>query len=310
MKISINLLPLASLAAGLFTLPTTGLQAAILAYDGFDYETGSIITPSSTANGNGGTGWTSRWNSAADNPATVVTTDKNISYTAEGVTYGGGNAMSVSGANTVRAAERVFSPTVVTTGADIYFSFVIQITGGTAGEAVSGGFLSVSLFDTGFSAVQDNGITFSGANAGARVDNQTKNVTTALTYGTTYLVVGRFSGWDADSKTYQQTSVWLNPASDGFIDTPVGSIVTTSSYASVSTDTGVGSNGYRGVILRTNSLGSNVYIIDDIRIGTGWDDVVLTTVPEPATAAFLSALGVFGVAMITRRHFLSRNTAN
>ncbi len=279
-------------------LASAGLHAAPLAFDGFAYATGSsIIAPD---NGNGGTGWFSKWSGGG--LATVESSATAITYSSDGVTYGGGNSMSISGGGTQNAAARAFSGTTIKNGLDVFFSYTVRITGGTAGAAISSGsFISISLLDAGFSSASDNGIILNGSSLGARVANTTTSTTDTLRYGETYLVVGRFSDWDNTTNTYQQTSVWLNPASSGFTDTAFGTVVTTAGYAStsVATSTGTGSDGYRGVTVRTNALGTNVYLIDDLRIGTTWDDVVLSSIPEPSATA--AVLGITALAAVFRR---------
>ncbi|MDR1279680.1 MAG: cell wall anchor protein [Opitutaceae bacterium] len=285
-------------------LASAGLHAALLAYDDFAYETGSTLI--TAGNGNGGTGWFGKWSGGGI--ATVESSATAITYSSAGITYGGGNSMSISGSTgTQNAATRAFSETTISNGSDIFFSFIVSVTGGTAGQAISASsFISVSLLDSGFSTASDNGIILNGSFLGVRVANTTKSTTDTLLYGKTYLVVGRFSGWNETTKTYQQTSVWLNPVSTDFTDTASGTVVATTGYASISvaTSTGTGSDGYRGVTLRTNALGTNVYLFDDLRIGTTWDDVVIPNIPEPAstTAALTIAALAATSALVHRRH--------
>lgn len=293
---------LATISIALGHLPVVGLHAALPAYDGFDYTAGVTILNTPAGSGNGGTGWTTNWTGSG--LATVQGSSTAITYSADGNTYGGGNTVSVSGGGTQNAAARSFSSSTLTTGSDVYFSFLVNVTGGTTGTAISSGsFISVSLLDTAFSTSSDNGIILNGSSLGARVANATQSATSTLNYGTTYLVVGRFSGWDNTTNTYQQTSVWLNPTNSDFVNTTFGTNVATTSYASssVASSTTLGSDGLRGVTLRTNALGSNVYLFDDLRIGTTWNDVVLASVPEPSATTAVLAMAAFAAAMATRR---------
>ncbi|EIP98104.1 hypothetical protein OpiT1DRAFT_02554 [Opitutaceae bacterium TAV1] len=293
----------------LLSLPR--LDAALLAYEGFDYTAGCTIVPNQDTSGKGGSGWTGNW--AGTTVATVKATDTSVSWTSpDGVIYGGGNGMAISGGNTTRAAYREFSSTLVTTGADLYFSFVLNITGGTAGSNVSGsGGITVSLYDGDFSNESDNGVAIRGDTVGVRVANATYNTKDALTHNTSCLIVVRFSGWNTTTQSYQQTSVWVNPGADDFINTPYGSVVSTAGYASwyvapVLAEDGVtwtktGSDGYSGVIIRTSNLDNKVYTLDDLRIGTAWDSVVITPIPEPATCALVIASGMAGILAFFRR---------
>lgn len=283
-------LPFRSASLALLAITAGTVHAASLAYDNFNYAAG---TTANSGAANGGVGWYNAWSGSS--LTTVVTTTTTITYSDGSVTYGGGNSLSISGGNTNTAAARSFSSDTLTDGSDVYFSFIVRIVDtedpNKTGPVASGAFLSVSLLDTAFAA-NDNGIIFSGSSLGARIggtgSTYNSSVATALNYGTTYLVVGRFSGWDASTKTYQQTSVWLNPTHEDFIDTPFGgSSISTASYASVSvaSSTVKGADGYRGVTVRTNGLGTTAYLIDDLQIGTTWSDVVMSTIPEPSSAA-------------------------
>lgn len=291
---SMKTLPLRSASLALLAITAGTVHAASLAYDDFNYTAGTVINNSSSANG--GDGWQGPW-SGNSSLVTVVGSATTLTYNDGALTYGGGNSMSVSGGNSQNAAARAFSATTLKDGSDVYFSFLIRIVDtanpNKTGVVDAGSFLSVSLLDSGFQPASDNGIIFAGSSFGARVGNINSTVSTSLQYGTTYLVVGRFSGWDSGSQTYQQTSVWLNPTHEDFVETSFGSKVAGANYASISSTTTLGSDGYRGITLRTHEIGTTVYLIDALQIGTTWNDVVLSTIPEPSSAA-----SVFGFAAL------------
>ncbi|MDR1283363.1 MAG: cell wall anchor protein, partial [Opitutaceae bacterium] len=291
-------LPVALVAASLLAQPATS-RATLLAYDSFDTYTKDVALKDNTLND--GTGWLAAWGSGG---GTVNISDKALTWTLDNFTYGGGASVAVSGANNSSAIRRDLASSV-TNGSDIYVSMLFQVVqeNGAAGTLVSGHYAGWSPRDGTFASGEDNTLTLgtgssSGTWAGARVNNNNSTVKTALQYNTTYLVVVRFSGWDGTS--YKTTTTWLNPSS-GDLASANDSIV-----ATITASAG-GSTSFNGLQLRTNSLGTDTYYFDDIRIGTNWNDVVLTQIPESATSATLSALGVSGIvlaAMITRRRFL------
>ena len=268
------------------------LRAALPAFDGFEYTTGDQLTSSNDADGNGGTGWTNRWTGSGT--AAVVSTASGISYTAgDGASYGSGSALAISGGSTQNAATRTFLAANDTSGTDVYFSYIFQVTNGsTTGTIPSGSFMSVGILDSATNVAVDNFAVIAASKLGARTNNSTVSVNTSLQYATTYLVVARLGGWDGDS--YTETTVWLNPNQ--------GDIANTSVSGTSISATG-GADGFRGIVFRTNTLGSDVYTYDDLRIGASWDSVVLTAIPEPSSVAAAAGLGalVFGVMARRRR---------
>lgn len=276
---------LALLAAGLVPL-----HAALPAFDGFQYTPGDDLTSSNDADGNGGTGWTNRWTGSG--LATVTATASGITYTAgDGATYGSGNALTFSGGSTQNAATRTFLATTDQGGADIYFSYIFQVTNGTATGAIpSASFMSVGILDTSGAVAVDNYAVIANSKLGARVNNATVSTATTLQYATTYLVVARLHGWDGDS--YTSTTVWLNPTAADFGN---------ASISATSTQSAGGADGFRGVVFRTNALGSDIYAYDDLRVGATWTSVLASPVPEPSSAALLAGAGALGLSVFARR---------
>ncbi|WP_043589474.1 hypothetical protein [Geminisphaera colitermitum] len=294
MKTTILHLALASLAA-IVWLPDTA-RAALLAHDNFD----SYTLAESLKTQDGGTGWKGAWDSQV---ATTSIADKLLTYTLGDFTYGGGKSLAVSGANATSAGTRDIT-SVVTNGADVYVSMLFQVVqaNNADGTITANHFTSWSPRDGTFTAASDNTLLLgSSTKAGARVNNQNKTITTDLQYNTTYLVVVRFSGWAEDAGggnfSYKTTTTWLNPTAADLTSTD-------SSIVATITSTAGGSTAFNGLQLRTNSLSTDTYYFDDIRIGTTWNDVVLSTVPEPATHALILALGALAT-IIALRH---RNT--
>lgn len=273
----------------LAALASTSLHAALPAFDGFEYTPGDQLTSSNDSDGNGGTGWTNRWTGSGT--ATVTSSSTGISYTSgDGATYGSGHSLTFSGGSTQNAATRTFLAENNTTGVDVYFSYIFNVTNGsTTGVIPTTSFMSVGILDATFAVAVDNFAIIGNSKLGARTNNTTASINTNLQYGTTYLVVGRIHGWDGDS--YTQTTVWLNPNSDDFAN---------SSISATSTNASGGADGFRGITFRTNALGSDVYSYDDLRVGATWDSVVVA-VPEPASAAAAASAAALAICLVARR---------
>ncbi|MGZ0655696.1 cell wall anchor protein [Coraliomargarita sp. W4R72] len=270
------------------SLVAGSLYADLPAYDGFDYTADATLFPDpATSDGAGGTGWTNRWTGSG--LATVETSATVVSFTdGDGNVYGGGSSVAFSGGSTQAAAARTFLAANDTSGADIFFSYVLRITDGVeTGDIVNGPFMSVGILDTASSVSVDNFSIIASGQLGARTNNSTSLLSGKLQYGESYLVVGRLSGWDGDS--YNTTTVWLNPNSDDIDNT----LISTSS-----TDVGGGADGFRGLVFRTASLDTTVFNFDDVSVGSTWDAVVI---PEPSDSS--AALGFIGLlaAMFLRR---------
>ncbi|MDP0497772.1 MAG: cell wall anchor protein [Verrucomicrobiota bacterium JB024] len=274
-----NLIKLSAwIAAG--CLPFAFAQADLPTFEGFDYTNGSALIQGSGPDGAGGTGWNNRWTGSGT--ATIITTDDAISFTdGNGVVYGSGNSVAFSGASTQNAASRTFASSTNTSGADIYFSFIFQVTNGsTTGVINSGSFMSVGVLDSNISVAVDNFAVITSGRVGARVNNVTERIMdTPITYQTTFLVVGKLSGWE--DGVYKTMTVWLNPTIADENNTSI----------SITASSTTGADGYRGVIFRTYNLDASgdVFHYDDLRMGSSWDTVVI---PEPANGALYGLLGI------------------
>jgi len=267
----------------------TRSEAVLVAYDGFDYTVGESIIGQ-----DGGTGWnpSSAW--AGNNPGSGTVTrsisSTSITYDLNGFTYGGGTSLEIGGANLTRVADRTVNTASLTTGQDIYFSYVVQAQGG-AGDLSSTAFSAWYTRDSGgISTTDDNAfITGNLGKVAARANSATTtNGALTLQYNTTYLIVGRISGWDEGAQAYRTTSVWLNPDLDDF-GTP----------SAVATGTTGGTGAFVGTVLRINGLESSgtTFLFDDMRIGTSWDAVVI---PEPGTAGLL-VMAATGLLLVRGR---------
>ncbi|MGE9289537.1 MAG: hypothetical protein ACQKBT_01020 [Puniceicoccales bacterium] len=267
--------------------------AAVVATDNFDSYTAGVAV-----NGlNGGAGWTTAWSTPG--ATTVEVSSETLSYSSDGGTYGGGNSIMLTGDSDVNAAFR--SVTVDTSGQDYYASFVFKIEGPTGTETGNveplHGFTLAAL---GSNNAYDGNGSMGFLNPGsprieARNGGQYSTLDIgALQYSTTYLMVVKYTGWDAVDGVYETTQVWLNPSeSDEFSVDPTITVSATSD--------GTGSDQYGGVgmrFLNSGAGGDHKLYMDDLRIGTSWSSVAI---PEPGASSFLLSIAVVGLIAISRR---------
>jgi hypothetical protein len=122
-----NILALSTLitALGLLSMPVTA-QAALLAYDGFNYSAGNV-------NGdNGGMGWNGSWTASASPVYATVVTGTSLSYSGGSISVSGsGTALSITGGGD-GVLNRGFVGTA--SGGEIYFSFLFQAVAGSGDE--------------------------------------------------------------------------------------------------------------------------------------------------------------------------------
>ncbi|MBC2602719.1 PEP-CTERM sorting domain-containing protein [Puniceicoccus vermicola] len=266
-------------------------NASLLAIDNFNnYTAGDNIDTL-----NGGTGWTGGWN--ASTATTTQVSSESLTYTLDGFTYGGGNSFLLTGAGNNNAAIRTM--TTDTSGQDYYTSFLVKYEGPSGTETgqvdVQHGFTIAALDSSGAYASSDNMVFANGGGRRieARSGGSNTDVSTILQLQTTYLVVAKFSGWDDINGNYTTTQAWLNPAkTDEFSTDPT----ITASH------TGPGSDQFSGIAMRflnnTNFGGDYKVYMDDLRIGTTWDSVVI---PEPGTYSLIAASIALGAVMLARR---------
>jgi hypothetical protein len=271
-------------------LPLAG-EAAVIAYDGFNsYATGDL------GGNNGGSGWTSSWASATS--ANDVAAG-GLSYSNGSITVSGGaNTMVKSGTgggatgSTDPFLSRSFT---LTTSSEVWFSFLFNNTNLSSGSAdLLNFYLSDSADNTstrsgGFLAPGGSGIGFAAritTSGGTLINGSSASFSTHD--GTTTLLVGRLSTSGTSSgsgSNYDLMQFWLNPTS----------LTLGTATSQVDADTGASSLSYFGV--RTNNVeSSDVFYVDELRIGTSATDVV----PEPNAVLFV-VLGVSALLVPRRR---------
>lgn len=287
MKISLKItLACTLLGAGLLT-GTPRAHAALLAYEGFDYDAGNV------SGDNGGTGWSAAWVSSTSPAYANVVTGTTLAYSGGDISItGSGTVLSITGGG----EGQLNRPFVgIDSGSEIYFSFLFRAVAGGGNE-----FFHFYLSDDP-DRLNSGGIgdfyTASGdAHFGARVNNGTSDFTTAssisYTTGTTYLLVGRLStdgtsGASAD--IVDQVELWVNPTS----------LTPGASDATVDASTGLTMGDFDVFSSRmVNFAIPDEILIDELRIGTDFASVV--TVPEPSVGG-LAILGGASLLALCRK---------
>ncbi|MGZ0655695.1 hypothetical protein ACWPKS_08820 [Coraliomargarita sp. W4R72] len=264
-------------------------NAELVAIDDFNsYTAGDLL-----GGENGGSGWNSAWAVGSGSTANTASAYE-ITYTSGGgAVYGGGNSFQMTGNSTQNSTARTVFATPDQTGQDYFVSFIFQVVGPTGtetGQTAGNNAFNVTAKGTSVSTVNDNLIFVNNSSSklGARNDASESAVDAQLQYATTYLAVVKYTGWDAVDGVYESTQVWLNPESTDELS--VDPTIT----ASITVD-GAGADGFTGFAMRTFFADSDHKLyIDDLRVATTWDAVVI---PEPTTSG--AAFGVVGLMAVT-----------
>jgi hypothetical protein len=155
-----------------------------------------------------------------------------------------------------------------------YAGFDVAVSGGSATAYFAHFISGTSVFgDRLFVTPTTGDFTFGISQAGGAPD---VSWGTALSFGTTYRVV---LSYDFDTGA---NKLWVNPTVSG--DTSI-------------TWSGVASTAFTGFAFRQGS-GDSVQVIDNLVVGTTFNDVVV--VPEPASAAIIG-LGLLALGFVRRQ---------
>jgi len=258
---------------------------ALFAYDGFSYAIGDLDGQ------NGGVGWVAAWSASGTTDQVVLpATPMQYPIPAGPIIDGGNRALQI-GANANPVATRnlgqVWSPN------DVFASMLLRWDAGVPG---SDDFFVVRFGGTGGpqfgikvnqGALSEDFIIRMGESG--RPEDYAGQIAAATTY---FLVVHLGKGADGTyPNDYDQFDIWINPAY-GDSASPVETLIGT-------TATAVGSFSF--IDFRSaNFDGDDRLLIDELRIGTTWDEVLNNTlvIPEPAS---LAILGVGLLALARRR---------
>jgi hypothetical protein len=280
----------------LLVASVTTVHAALIAYEGFEYDPGNLNTL------NGGTGWTNAWNV---NSFSSVSTGNVV---AGGLSYtdGSGNQLVVSG-NSAEASGQPGSaqhirelPLTGSDGTTTWISYIGQRLAphATADENLARA-ASLQIREGGTEKLavgkgttnppsQTNWSMLHSGNAANAVYTDDPHLSQA------FLVVR--VDHIGDATVADNAWLWVNPS--------LATVPDTSSADAVFT----GARDFTFSAIRTfagNTNGGNPYALfayDEIRFGTGYEDVspFIPGIPEPTTV-FLSVLAMIGMATVRPR---------
>ncbi len=272
-----------SIVSGLAAFSVAGLlatstQAALLAYEGFDYTPAGTVLENGTLNG--GTGWAlgSGWEGAAVSRFKVAATG--LTYTGLAPAPIGGSATQVS--NDKPGARRVLAS--AQTSGTVYMSTLMNIGWGYGGMIGLAQGANPGGSFAGFGLVaSDDGTRTPCVTNGAGFTSTPSSVVTggSVTAGQRFLV----AKIDLDAQTIKVFAD-VTPG-----DPEPASATATTSFSGYDTAQGLTTV----VMYSYNRFQGN---IDEIRLGNTYADV--TAVPEPTSIALLG-LGSLGLAYRRRR---------
>lgn len=227
-------------------------EATVIVSDDFNYSNGTPL------NGlNGGTGWSSSWTVSAGSASTTIQNSQ--------LQVGNGAAIS-NGDNLIFRSFSAYN------GDTLYATVTLDAAAGFE----TGDFFMMWLDTaaTGNHANVPNMGFDSAGNVVGRLSSSRSVNGGAVTQGTSYnLVISLSKSTPGASSNYDTLSVWKDPAF-GDLGTPLGTVTLDIGRSSISTI------GFRSV----NNEAGNIYLVDNLILGTTWADVV--PVPEPSTLAF------------------------
>src|SRR5674476_97670 len=241
-------------------------NATLLFQEAFNYNTGGL-----GANVNpGGSTWTG-------GNAGLTIASGNLTYS--GLADQGGNELQIANGT----AGTSYATFLNQTSGQIYYSFLFNasvvdsantyftaMNPGTTLPGGSGDAIDAYYYSSGKIELRAN------------AQSATAGTGSALTLGTTYLIV---EGIDLDAKT---ASLWINP-------TPGAAAPTATATLSGITATAIDNVGVKA------QTGTGTFLVDNLLIGTTWADVTpAIAVPEPGTLALLGGGAVLALAFRRR----------
>lgn len=267
--------------AVLITTPCA--MARKIASDDFDsYEAGRTLVGATGGKGS----WRSPWTGQAGFVTITNAPEDVVTLTLDnGEVRGGGNALKIFGGSGGGELKNVLGRRIPEMkGPDLFVSFLFKIrndrpgqtTGANDGIQITNNNLTQWFAEDDEHEHLKDIAAFIGWNgkAGARLAEIDAGSTMPerLVAGRTYHLVIKYTGWNKTKDVrYQWCRIWINPSvNDEY--TQNKSIT----YARLGKTAGFGSKGIRGLYVNTLGLTNSgkYHLIDDIRLGTTWADVV------------------------------------
>ena len=265
-------------------------QAALVAYEDFDYAGGTSLT---TTTDNNGTGWTAARATTGVSGLTTSGAGKSLYFgQAESGLIADGSTHVWSESS--KGNERDFNGVIDLATQTLYFTALIRGYAGSTTGGASEADLRIGFFD-GAGASGNNranvGITDGTLFAAASTDGYGSGDTAAGAFAddTTYLLVMKRTGSAIRASLI---------AADGDLDTIASEPITWQ----------VNQAGASGVDLTsirflTNGDGDGGLRVDEMRIATDWNSAVNgMMIPEPATLGLVAVFG--GGVLFIRRRFM------
>jgi hypothetical protein len=264
------------MAIGVACLLLPSARASLVFQEGFDYPSGAALAGQGT------------W-AVTTNSAFITVGSGNLSYPDFPDSDPLGNRARIAGQSASLAAY-TFSPfSASVSSGTVYTSFLLNFNGTVAG----GNYTFMGLLPYAASGA-GNGGNFNntydpcdlisrsatgGYQLGIRTLGQGTTYGSTLSLGATYLIVMKYDF------TAHKASLFINPGlTVNEPGTPSVFSLGTTSAANVDQ-----------VYLRIGGVNQGNYVVDNMRVGTTWVDVI----PEP-TAAALMGLGVLGLGLARR----------
>ena len=243
-------------------------QATLLFSDAFNYSPGALT-------GNVNPGNSIAWSSGSASGFTIAS--GNLTYT--GLADQGGNELQIANGT----SSSLFNTYASQTSGQVWYSFLFNASAlnsannyftalnpGTTAPSGSGDAIDAYFYSSGKMEVR------------AAADSATAGTGTALSLGTTHLIVEMI---DLTAKT---ASLWIDPSSGTFGGTAPTATATLS---------GIAATAVADVGFKAQTAAGGPFLVDNLLIGTTWADV--TPTPEPTTCA-LAGLGMLGLVLARR----------
>lgn len=255
-------------AVGVSCMLFQSAQATLLFSEAFNYNTGNLV-----GNVNPGS---STWSGTGSTALTIVS--GNLTYA--GLADQGGNELQIANG----AAQSQYITFANQTSGQIYYSFLFNPSVvNSANNYFTAMNPGVSVPNGGSDAIDAYYYSNGKIELRGNAQSATAGTGTALTLGTTYLIVEEID------LTAQTANLWVDPSSSTF------GLTAPTATASLSglTATAIDNVGFKA------QAGTGTFLIDNLLVGTTWADVTPIAVPEPATFT-LAGLGMLGLIFARR----------